>query len=295
MHSSRWAGLLGFLVCSVLLSGCSEEEVVFTPASHLEKLRALAVRATPPEIAPGEGTELDALVFDPRIGERPLTYVWVLCDPIRGGVSTTRCASEALASDPARLGTLEGEGVRVHMGPTRVRYVAPSGALGDGAEPGENSEAVAMVLLLVFEGTDPSAIRRGEVEHQLILKRVRITGAPQRTNPIIEDVLVDGISTDTGREVVTVRSGGEVELVGLGKAGTLEGEDGSDDLLVFSWYANGGAFESLTNLPVRTISGAVVRYRLPAGYSGPIEMVAILRDGMGGTDWLHVRPYATGE
>jgi hypothetical protein len=54
-------------------------------ASFIDKLRVLAVRAEPPEVAPGETTVLDLLAVEPNVQQldgaapAPLTAVWLAC------------------------------------------------------------------------------------------------------------------------------------------------------------------------------------------------------------------------
>lgn len=55
---------LSLLLLPALLAGCAAE--MLESQSSLSKLRVLAVRAEPPELAPGETVQLDALVVDPR-------------------------------------------------------------------------------------------------------------------------------------------------------------------------------------------------------------------------------------
>lgn len=55
---------LSLLLLPALLVGCAAE--MLESQSTLSKLRVLAVRAEPPELAPGETVQLDALVVDPR-------------------------------------------------------------------------------------------------------------------------------------------------------------------------------------------------------------------------------------
>jgi len=103
---------LSLLLLPALLAGCAAE--MLESQSTLSKLRVLAVRAEPPELAPGETVELDALVVDPRhdrcldavvagsgapadcispevVG--PPTLYWELCLFDEGANNLYRCAT----------------------------------------------------------------------------------------------------------------------------------------------------------------------------------------------------------
>ena len=66
-------------------------------ASFIDKLRVLAVRAEPPEVAPGDATALDLLVVEPLVqqldggGAVPLTAVWLACALPPGTLTVAPC------------------------------------------------------------------------------------------------------------------------------------------------------------------------------------------------------------
>src|SRR5438105_3550081 len=51
----------------------------FTPASFVDTLRVLAVRADKPFAAPGENVQLTALVVDPNGKDRPIAFAFGTC------------------------------------------------------------------------------------------------------------------------------------------------------------------------------------------------------------------------
>src|SRR4051794_15385822 len=57
--------------CVALFLGCGGD---FDPASRVDNLRVLAVRADAPYAAPGSVVHLEALAHDP--GDHPLTWGW---------------------------------------------------------------------------------------------------------------------------------------------------------------------------------------------------------------------------
>jgi hypothetical protein len=70
------------LAVAALAGACSND---LPAASFIDKLRVLAVRAEPPEVAPGETTALDLLAVEPPLPQldggmpQPLSAVWLAC------------------------------------------------------------------------------------------------------------------------------------------------------------------------------------------------------------------------
>ena len=67
-------------------------------ASFIDKLRVLAVRAEPPEVAPGETTALDVLAVEPPLVQldggaapQPLSAVWLACPYPTGTLTVAPC------------------------------------------------------------------------------------------------------------------------------------------------------------------------------------------------------------
>jgi len=81
------------LAILMLLAGCSGN---LPPASFVDKLRVLAVKAEPPEVAPGETSSLSALVVEPPVtqldgGSSPVSYLWTACKIPAGAAALTPC------------------------------------------------------------------------------------------------------------------------------------------------------------------------------------------------------------
>ena len=60
------------LMC--ILAGCLDDLPKY---ERVESLRILAVQAVPPEVGPGDGVSLEALVVD--ADEREITVDWAVC------------------------------------------------------------------------------------------------------------------------------------------------------------------------------------------------------------------------
>src|SRR5690606_33453129 len=103
---------LVFLLALAVSAACSDkEEVVLHPASLVDKLRVLAIKAEPPEAAPGQMVSLTALVADPLESIRNTGHLWVMCDPSVDGELGNACAQ----TDTLRSFDIEAlpEGVNV--------------------------------------------------------------------------------------------------------------------------------------------------------------------------------------
>ncbi len=94
----------------LVLAGCLED---LPRPSKVDSLRVLAVRAEPPEAAPGDSVKLTALVVDPTGKGRPLTMRWSAClIPERGngffstGGTTSTSGSGYSTDDPGTCSSL---------------------------------------------------------------------------------------------------------------------------------------------------------------------------------------------
>lgn len=163
---------LFLLLLFTVATGCDEE---FKPASVVEGLRILAARAEPPEVRPGQVTQLEVLVVDPSRPAKPSVF-WIACDPDPWGRGRTACTDIANFEDPASLDLSSGvlpPGMRfVGLG-TRAAYAAPP-TLFD-VLPSDHlvrqEGTVALFLILVIgEEVSPLAPRE---ELAAVFERVR--------------------------------------------------------------------------------------------------------------------------
>lgn len=153
-------------------TGCDEE---FKPASVVEGLRVLGARAEPPEVRPGQVTQLEVLAVDPSRAAKP-TVFWIACDPDPYGQGRTSCSTTEAFEDPAGLDLSSGDlppGMRIIGLGNRAAYAAPP-TLFDVLEadhPVRQDGTVAMLLLLVVgEEVSPLAPRE---ELAAVFERVR--------------------------------------------------------------------------------------------------------------------------
>lgn len=82
MTRSTITGFGALAVAVALTAGCAED---FESFNVVSKLRVLAIQAEPPELLPGESTELSALVYEPDGDD--ISYSWSWC-PLATGAST---------------------------------------------------------------------------------------------------------------------------------------------------------------------------------------------------------------
>ncbi len=88
------------LLAALALAACSPD---FDPASKIDKLRVLAVKAEPPEIAPGASAKLETLVVRADFASDPTrttTLVYLACLPAPGDLVPTPCVALASLADP---------------------------------------------------------------------------------------------------------------------------------------------------------------------------------------------------
>lgn len=278
---------------------CDDTEVVdFQPASVVDKLRVLGVRADPPELVPGQTTLLSALVADPKEGLRPVSMVWLLCDPAPEDALGNVCARQDTLRtlDPDKM----PEGVRIvpfFVAP----YTAPSTVL-DTLEPDSVARRrglSATIMLIVFEGESLDDLKDPNLQKVAVIKRIRIadpTDKPNR-NPNIADVTLAGTSIDR-IDTPAAKAGSSIDLAATADPDAAQEfvrvmPDGSEvtqqEQVVFSWFTMDGHFEEgLTEYASRTPDGKPIRLALPTREQAKrdyVEFFVVLRDARGGIDW----------
>lgn len=291
--------------CAALLCACASP-TTFTPASFIEKLRVLDIKATPAEVVPGEQTLLQSLVVDPYKDVRPLSYLWVMCDPDPSGSSASPCGA---TSDLRSISDLTGgaggalpAGVHIFPFGSAVYDTAPADAF-DPFPPGSPERENGLestILLVTWEGTDPQELRSSDTVEQVALKRVRIVlpGAARNHNPVLAEVRVGGHPfTDVAPP--RLQGGSTIVLSATAGPGSAERYDRTlpdgtvlheTEPMVFSWYANAGAFDEVQQESARTSDGQGIDFRVPTydqTAGGVVDLWVVLRDSRGGSDFAH--------
>lgn len=284
----------------------------FSEPSLVDRPRVLAVVADPPEVAPGEGSELSVLLagFD----DEPFEVTWTAC----GAFSTM--VGGAQFDDQDRQAGCAGE-FAVPLG-TGMRATLPGAAT---ATLFDNLDVVQAVLGGELP-IDVGGVVRDQVGISLTVelqvetenrvyratKAVIVNQARQHTNPPLPRFSIDGTGleassddpfrcvTDDGRapsvtagEEVTLApfvSGEEEAWLEPYRVLTLQGEvEDRDERAFYSWYADAGEMtEEITKSPLRNNL-----WRTP-GEPGCHRLWLVVRDGHGGTSAC-TTPVAVGD
>lgn len=206
--------------------------------AELDRPQILAVRAAPARLGAGQRAELSLLVAGPEGDLAPTAVDWAVIVP--DGAA-------------AAAGSIEIDGEDAH-------YRAPDQPV---AEPRVVTLQVTAVL------ADDTA---------LIAEKAILLGADSLPEPLITQVLADGVAAD---ERVEVAAGGAIELA-------LRTESAApDDPLqepLTTWYTTCGTFA-----PHRE---PVVQLEAP---DEPCQgmIYAVFRDGLGGVDWRRIEVEVT--
>lgn len=295
------------LVAGLALLACqSAPGPEFTPGSFIEKLRILGIRSTPADLAPGDETLIESLVVDPYAGARPLSFLWIICDPDPSGATSSLCANQdnlrgvgnLLGADGGRL----PPGVTVQFIGDSLYYRAPDG-LFDAFAPGSPERTLgleATVLLVAYEGVAPGDLQNDDTVRQVALKRVRILprGAVRNHNPTLAGLkLGEEPLLETAPPLLA--PGKTVQLSAFAAADSVETysrklPDGTvlkeQEPMVFSWYTSAGAFDEIQRQSARTSEGQPIAFTAPAWaetQNGSFDLHVVLRDSRGGMDWTH--------
>lgn len=196
--------LIGALAALALV-GCGEE---FPPASRIDGLRLLAIRAEEPELvppAPGEPparTALNALVADPAQLDDPSRRVSVLyigCTPSPGRVEAGICTALENLITPNRIGGILAAGGCFE------------GAPGHGDGGGETVRLVGFEACTQTEGCGPAEVEIGGVTTTLPEPVYEVPGEfrldslppghPQRTNGVQAAIVAVAVAA-TPQELV---------------------------------------------------------------------------------------------
>jgi hypothetical protein len=282
---------------------CHTDPPDFKPGSYIDKLRILDITASPPDVSPGDQTLMTTLVVDPYQDVRPLSFLWILCDPDPSGSGTSACARQDTIRELATIAANRGQlppGVTIVPLGDSAYYRAPTNTF-DNFPPGspqrENGVA-ATILFVAYEGTSLADLQDPDITKQVSLKRIRIAprGTPKNHNPEIASLSVNGaLLTDDAPP--TFAAG---EIIQLSAAPTDESLETFDRNLpdgtvshetepaVFSWYANGGLFDELQQQSARTNGTQQIAFAMPAfddTLNGVVDVWVVLRDARGGTAW----------
>ncbi|MBI5479172.1 MAG: hypothetical protein HY906_09965 [Deltaproteobacteria bacterium] len=318
--TTQGAFATALLGLALALGGCSGE---LPPPSLVDRFRVLAVRAEPPEVAPGETAALDLLLVDPYAPAegRARTFLWLAC-ATPSGTSATACAqfatdpsaalpgmatgaiTLAACDDPA--GSLTGGGLCLLGSDEAATYVPPA----DFLDAGDESRAVTMFVAAATGDTDALScvmqmVEQGSmaVDCQVSYKRLTVSrSATPNHNPGLAALVLD--DADLPEATVTPVGPGDHVLQAAATDGSAEGftkDDGTaaTEALLLSWYVAAPGEPGSTREPgklklYRTeIPGSDQTFTAPEE-AGDVVLWVVIRDDRGGVGWLRRDLTATG-
>ncbi len=266
-----------------------------SPSWLVDRTRILAVRADPPEIAPGETATFEALIPDPG-GSEELSRIWFACPPEDDGGIGFGCNLDLGDADFSGTGTDTAPEGFIGFEPFMPPVYTPPLDLLDGlTDDVERSEGLQVVIQItampasVLESDNPDVdFNQLEVGY----KRLIVSDASTPNgNPVIDEFLVDRMSVlpDT---LVHVTAGQMYE------PGIILNEDDVEEyeFLLSSgeveprreepwaaWYSSGGEIIEPITLYEYTESTWIAPDK--PGETGTWWVV--VRDRRGGMTWTH--------
>jgi hypothetical protein len=253
-------------VIAALLGVCAACDQPWKPASVVDSLRVIGVRAEPPEVHPGEVATLSTLLLDPTRPGQKSTVLWLGCDPDPFGAGRGACGDLDALQDPTALVdvTQLPAGVHVIGIDDRAAYSAPANLFDvlDAGDVRRQAGAAGVVMSLAVAADVPftasreqlapifQKVQSKEIASQLTLFRVMVseaTEAQRNHNPVIDDLTVNGAVVPSGATVqlwplidnpldLTAHDAEQYDEV------TPTMTEHKTELLVASWYTTAGRF-----------------------------------------------------
>ena len=263
----RIASLFLVAMTLALSIGCADGQL--PSESELDRLRILAARATPAEVAPGETVQLESLTFSPETGV--VGVVWELCMTLEcptpeGREDPVAALDEGRIDPAAGLVGLEPDSPPAFEVPAELLDALPEPAREEGTFLRFGLSAVAWP-----EG-DPDEVEWGTKDLP------DSTSSQPNNNPALSTVWVGQTELAPGDTLAMEPGEYELDVVDRDAMAetyiyrTTDGElqTRQEDLDV-RWYSDLG-----------TIDGTVWDPG-PIGQTG--SLIVVVRDGRGGVDW----------
>jgi hypothetical protein len=279
----------------------------FDPASRIDDLRVVAVRADAPYAAPGQRVRLEALAIDPA--ERSINWAWGLC------------FNPASPSAPGCLAALDDATVVFGAAMSTFEFTLPDDVITSQPAEGRAHASVGAVVAacpgalsrvpgaLGFRCVDETTGGALDAHEYVVgVKRVFARAIDQNRNPVIAGITWDGAPwlAEEVKEIVACDTGGNdygacsandrhVVAVALPAQSSESGVDSFGEFfaeqVVVQFYATEGIFEHDVRLASDAVTGFVARRQSAAQ---TIRMWIVVRDDRGGVAWeerrVHVAP-----
>ncbi|MGC4121886.1 MAG: hypothetical protein QM765_46360 [Myxococcales bacterium] len=271
------------------LSACTDP---WPNVYSLKGLRVMAVRAEPPDLAPGQSTSLEALVVDPTAPARLNTLLWLACNPDPTQLDQPECAKyetlesfqngggdAGLASLPKGLVPL---GMTAPAGAPAfpIIYKAPADTFANvPADDKRRIKGVIAVVLMLAIAEEPPArwppteqdladllgrASRKEVPSVLTIKRLRVSETPTPNhNPTLDHLRIEEENWAPGPRPVKIVPGVWTHFLSFAGDGAKEAFQDLDvdgnvvtktESLSTSWFTTFGEFDK-----DRTVEGEIDR------------------------------------
>ncbi len=269
------------------LAACAEN---LPSTAVIDKLRVIAIRAEPPEGAPGTSVDLDALVVDPLQAQRQIEMTWFACVPAPGQ-QVTSCLN--FASETPVLCVVNPEApFCVISVDTTAQYQLPQLALTGRAE-GESGQVI------ITQVVAPAGTLKACADHfrdegtpapdcDVSIKRLVVSrSAHPNKNPSLSDFQIDGmplpdLSAATVPELASESKHKLSVALGAGSRETIDPPlNGlSTESLFVSYYTTDGKLDPVRTDDAKTESDLTV----PEGPEA-LRLFVVAHDGRGGTAW----------
>jgi hypothetical protein len=259
-------------------AGCTGN---FPPYSDVHSLSVLAMRAEPPEIAPGESATMDALVVDPQ--GRTVEREWAVCVKPPDVGTGTNVHPDCITMDAAPFLIPAGTGDSAQV---TMPLVQPT----DLGLPDATDGFYLPVRLTVRAGAD----------QVVAIYRLRYAlGGPRNANPKVADLLARVAADGTGGAPLTdgeqATHGDTLALrvaYGPGSAEDYFVLDPSTrmlaprtEILPTSWFIDAGKLDQETTGPDRPVTNWSLGENLPMALPQAIHLWVVVRDDRGGVDF----------
>jgi hypothetical protein len=246
------------------------------PVSFITGLRVLAISAEPPQVNPGQTTQVTALVLDTTGRTVDVTWSRCLLAPLPGEAVNVDCATAA-AGSPSLAPT--GSGLS-------ISFVMPDVAASALGLPDATNGVYVPLMANITDGADTI----------VAAYRLRLgDGTPPNLNPEIASVdVVDAAGGLTPIDPVTplgVHAGDSLTLEAVptpGSAQTYTGPDNmpATEVLTISWFTTAGTLSVAKTSDTQPTTVLNLTENLPET-GGNIDLFAVVHDGRGGVGYTH--------
>lgn len=246
------------------------------PVSFITGLRVLAISAQPPQVNPGQTTQVTALVVDTPGATVDVMWSRCLLMPLPGSAVNVDCATAA-AGSPA----LEPIG----SGPS-ISFVMPDVAASTLGLPDATNGVYVPLMANITDGADTI----------VAAYRLRLgDGTPPNMNPELASVdVVDATGGLTPIDPVTplgVHAGDSLTLEAVPTPGSAQAYTGPDNMpatevLTISWFTTAGTLSVAKTSDTQPTTVLNLTENLPET-GGNIDLFAVVHDGRGGVGYTH--------